>query len=182
MSKIGMRPIETGSVKVSVKNSTDLKLEKNGLVSEHVLPSVLEAVVEDSKLFIKLQENQERNKENKEAWGLHRALVSNKIKGIDTGFSSVIRMVGLAYKAVLQQDKLILSVGFSHKIEIPLEKDIAIEIDKTGQVISLKSNDKFRLGNFCSKIRSLKGRDPYKGTGIFVNNEVLIRKAGKSKS
>lgn len=181
MSKIGMRPISTGSVEVSVNGSL-LSFKKGNVSENYELPFNLEAVVDGDKVTIKLREDADKNKLNKELWGLHRALIANRIKGLGEGFTSVVRMVGLAYKAVVQGDKLVLSLGFSHKVEIPLEKGVELEIDKTAQILTIKSNDKFLLGNFCSKIRRLKGRDPYKATGIFVNNETLIRKAGKSKS
>lgn len=178
MSKIGMRPIKVSSAKVSV-NENLVQVASSSTHLSHELPEILKANFENGRLFLSLKDGVLFNKANKAVWGLHRALIASKIKGLEHGFESQIRMVGLAYKAVISGNKLIFSLGYSHKIELPLENDIKIEIDKTGQLLTLKSWDKEQLGLFCARIRAFKKPEPYKGTGVFVNNETIIRKAGK---
>lgn len=183
MSKIGMKPVLVNKAKVFIENSNLLKIEQGSHSLNHVLPNFLIAELEGNKLHIKIKEHFDLQKNSKALWGLHRALVANKIKGVEEGFVSQIRMVGLAYKTAVVGNNLVFSLGYSHKIELPLEKDIVVEIDKTGQLLTLKSFDKEKLGLYCAKIRQFRKPEPYKGTGIFVNNETIIRKVGKrSKS
>ena len=140
-----------------------------------------EVVVENSQIKVSLKDGAELNRENKCVWGLTRALIASELKGLEDGFTYTIRLVGLSCKAALVGEKVVFTLGYSHKIEVPLDKNISVEIDKNGQLMTLKSSDKFALGNYCSHIRSLRPPEPYKGTGIFVNDEKILRKAGKSK-
>jgi large subunit ribosomal protein L6 len=114
-------------------------------------------------------------------WGLHRALLANKITGADKKFEKELRIVGLGFKAVAAGSKLQFTLGYSHKIDFELPKEVSIEIDKTGQILMARSADKEVLGHVCSKIRSLRLPEPYKGTGIQYATEKIRRKVGKKK-
>jgi galactokinase/mevalonate kinase-like predicted kinase len=82
----------------------------------------------------------------------------------------------------LTDKKIILTLGYSHKIEKTLPVGIAIEIDKSGQKVKVKSFDKVLVGQFCSEVRALRAPEPYKGKGIKLQSEVIFRKtAGKGK-
>lgn len=181
MSKIGMRPISFKKSSIKVDGSS-VVISCSGKSISHELPVFLRAEVLDGKALKVTVDGEERNREVKTAWGLHRALLASKIVGLEDGFTSTVRIVGLGFKAVAQGSKLVLSLGYSHKIEMDLDPEVSIEIDKTGQLLTLRSSDKFRLGNYCAKIRSFRTPEPYKGTGIFVNDETINKKAGKSKS
>jgi large subunit ribosomal protein L6 len=109
-------------------------------------------------------------------------LLANKVKGVETGFEKKVRIIGLGYKAQLAGKKLNFSLGYSHKIEFPLPEGVEVNVDKTGQQLVFKAADKLLLGNVCDSIRSLRPPEPYKGTGILVGDEVIIRKAGKAKA
>ena len=89
---------------------------------------------------------------------------------------------GLGYKAVMSGKKIIFSLGYSHKMDFELPAGIAVTIDKSGQKLSLLSSNKELLGHVCSKIRSLRPPEPYKGTGIRLSTEKILLKAGKTKS
>jgi large subunit ribosomal protein L6 len=115
-------------------------------------------------------------------WGSHRALIANKVKGVETGFTQKITIVGLGFKAQQAGPKLTFTLGYTHKIDLNLPKDVTIEIDKTGQLLTLHSADKFKLGNMCDAISSLRPPEPYKGTGVIKEGTVIIRKAGKTKA
>ncbi len=73
-------------------------------------------------------------------------------------------------------------MGYTHKIDFEFPKGVSLEIDKTGQKLTFRSSDKALLGHVCSKIRSLRKPEPYKGTGVRYADEVIIRKAGKTKA
>lgn len=178
MSKIGRKAIDTGNTQVTIK---DREVHYKGKKSEgvHVLPDLLNAELNEKKLFIKAAR---KTSDSNMLWGLHRALLANKIKGADSGFERQIRIVGLGFKAVPAGKNLQFSLGFSHKLDFELPTEVTVEIDKTGQLLTFKSADKPLLGLVCSKVRALRLPEPYKGTGIQYANEIIRRKAGKAKS
>jgi large subunit ribosomal protein L6 len=104
-----------------------------------------------------------------------------KIKGVENGFEQGMKIVGLGFKAQLSGKKLIFTLGYTHKIDFDLPEGISVEVDKTGQILTFKSHDKFLLGDVCDRVRSFRKPEPYKGTGVMKNNEVIARKAGKTK-
>lgn len=178
MSKIGRRPIQLGDVQVQVQNG-EVHYKGKKTSGVYKLPKELTAQVEGKSLKINAST---LTNDSKRLWGLHRALLANELKGADQGFEKQVRIVGLGYKAVSTAGKLQFSLGFSHKIDFEMPKEITVEIDKSGQLLTLRSADKVLLGLICSKIRSLKAPEPYKGTGVQYVGEVILRKAGKAKS
>ena len=109
-------------------------------------------------------------------------LLANAIHGVDKGFEKQLKIIGLGYKAVLSGKKIVLSLGFSHKIDVVLPEHVSLDIDKTGQLLTFKSHDKALLGAVCDKVRSFRPPEPYKGTGIRYVGENVARKAGKTKA
>lgn len=178
MSKIGRKPIAIESAKIAI-NGTDITIQGAKAQVSHNLPAELVAVVDGNSLKITVKEN---TRHNRMLWGLHRALLANKVQGVEKGFTQVMRIVGLGYKAQLTGRKLTFSLGYSHKKEVELPAGVEVELDKTGQSLTFKSTDKFLLGNTCDAVRSLRPPEPYKGTGIMLDGERIIRKAGKTKS
>ncbi|HVX01129.1 MAG TPA: 50S ribosomal protein L6 [Candidatus Babeliaceae bacterium] len=178
MSKIGRRPIDLGNVRIEIKGQ-EIHYTGKKATGVHILPPELKAVLEGNQLkLIAVEINPKTN----QLWGLNRALLFNKIKGADQGLDKQLRIVGLGYKAVANGNILQLSLGFSHKIDYELPKEVAVEIDKTGQLLTFRSSDKKLLGDVCSRIREFRPPEPYKGTGIQYVGEVILRKAGKAKS
>jgi large subunit ribosomal protein L6 len=180
MSKIGRRPIQLGDVKVDVKGSqVHYKGRLNSGVYE--LPDELVLVVDGN--AVKLEPAQKKqSRDFNRIWGLHRALLANAITGAHEGFTKDIVITGLGYKAALAGSKVTFTLGYSHKIDFALPKGVTMEVDKTGQRLQLKSFDKQMLGQVCSHIKSLRKTEPYKGTGIKLSTDVVLRKAGKTKS
>lgn len=178
MSKIGRRPIALGSVKVEVKGQ---EVSYNGKHAKgiHVLPEILKATVENNLLTVKAVE---KTGDTNRLWGLHRALIANKVAGAETGFTKQITIVGLGFKAVKKGDGLEFSLGYSHKIDFSLPKGLTVDIDKTGQQLTVWANDKELVGHISSKIRALRPPEPYKGTGIHYTGVPIRRKAGKAKA
>ena len=178
MSKIGRRPIALGSVTVSIDGQKIVYKGKK-VSGEYELPEALVARVENGQLFL---EAREKDRSFNQEWGLHRALLFNKIRGADVDFEKQLRIVGLGFKAAIAGKKMQLSLGFSHKIDFNLPEGVTVDIDKTGQILTFKSPDKELLGHVCSQIRAYREPEPYKGTGIRYSDETIIRKAGKAKS
>ncbi len=182
MSKIGRKPIDITGVQVEIKGQ---EIHYKGPRSSgiHLLPEVLTAQVQDNTLILTAHKEGkiDRARELNSMWGLHRALLANEIAGARAEFEKKVEIIGLGYKAVKSGTKLVFSLGYSHKIDFAFPKDVAIDIDKTGQKLTLKSFDKQLLGQVCSTICSLRLPEPYKGTGIKLESEVIKRKAGKTK-
>lgn len=178
MSKIGRKPIAIESAKIAI-NGGELTIKGPMAQVAHMLPDELVAIVDGNSLKITIKEN---TRQSRMLWGLHRALLANKVQGVEKGFTQVMRIVGLGYKAQLTGRKLTFSLGYSHKKEVELPAGVEVELDKTGQSLTFKATDKFLLGNTCDAVRSLRPPEPYKGTGIMLDGERIIRKAGKTKS
>jgi large subunit ribosomal protein L6 len=115
--------------------------------------------------------------------GLYRSLVSNMVKGVTTGYTRKLELVGVGFKATNQGNLLDLSLGYSHNIvfEVPKEIKVATATEK-GQnpTITLESIDKQLVGQVAAKLRSLRKPEPYKGKGVKYSEEVVRRKAGKA--
>ena len=106
-------------------------------------------------------------------------LLANELEGSEKGFSQKILISGLGYKGILKGKKITFSLGYSHKIDFDIPEGISVEIDKTGQKITVSGVDKQKVGFVCSQIRALRPVEPYKGRGIKLENEVVHRKGGK---
>lgn len=178
MSKVGRMPIAFSSAKISVTGSKVL-IDGGKVKFEHELPETVKIAIEGGVVRLSITED---TRANRMLWGLHRALLANKIKGVEKGFEQKLIIVGLGFKAIQAGSKLNFSLGYTHKIDYELPAGVTAEIDKSGQIIVLKSADKFVLGNAADTIRSFRPPEPYKGTGIMREGEVIHRKAGKTKS
>lgn len=181
MSKIGRRPIAIGSVSVDIKgNEIHFKGKNNSGV--YVLPKELRAELNEGELRIKLADGVKQSRDINRIWGMHRALLSNEIRGADVGFDKEVQITGLGYKAAISGNKVTFSLGYSHKIDFELPKEVSLKIDKTGQKLTFSSFDRQKLGQVCGLVKALRKTEPYKGTGIKLATDTIIRKAGKTKA
>lgn len=178
MSKIGRRPIALQDVKVEIKGN-ELHYTGKNASGVHIVPTDLNIVVADGALTLLAEK---ATRKVNEVWGLHRALLANKIYGAHTLFERQVKIVGLGYKATVQGSSIEFSLGYSHKITVTIPKEVTAEVDKTGQLITFKSYDKELVGKVAGDMRRLRPVEPYKGTGVFLTTDVVIRKAGKAKS
>ena len=179
MSKI-KKPIDIQGMEVSVSGQqVNFKGKKGSGV--FVVPQDFEVTLSDTKLFLKPRV-QTGSRDLKMMWGMNRALLENKIVGTQTPFEKKLQINGLGFKALAAGKKLEFSLGYSHKMHYELPQEVTVEIDKTGQLLTFRSIDKEMLGAVCDRIRSFRPPEPYKGTGIKLTTETIIRKAGKAKS
>lgn len=178
MSKIGRMPINCTDVKVDIKGN-DVHFAGKFLTGTYTVPAPLTVELKEDKLFVK---SADMSRKAKCLWGLHRALLASRIGGSQKPFERQVQIIGLGFKAIPKGTTVEFSLGYSHKINFELPKGVSIEVDKTGQNITLKSSDKELLGQVCGQFRLLRPVEPYKGTGIKVDTDVVIRKAGKTKA
>jgi large subunit ribosomal protein L6 len=120
----------------------------------------------------------------KRMWGCSSTLLSNAATGVHEGFYAIVRLVGVGYKASLNEDKtcLLLKVGFSHIVQVPVPKDILqVEILGPGTKISLLGIDKQKLMEFAHALRAIRKPNVYSGKGIYVDDEQVKLKAKSKK-
>lgn len=111
--------------------------------------------------------------------GLARKLLANMVHGVSTGFSRVLEITGVGYRAEAKGKSLQLSLGYSHQIDFPLPEGITANVDKQ-TVVTLEGADRQLLGQTAAAVRALRPVEPYKGKGIKYAGEVIRRKAGKA--
>ena len=180
MSKVGRKPIACGSLKIAVDGQKILYSD-----SSYVLPLELKAEVIGAELFVKPNDTATqgmRQREVNRVWGLHRALLANNIKGLQKEFTIDLRIVGLGYKAVVAGKKITFNLGYSHPKYFDLPENVSLKTDKSGQLLTVSSQDKMAAGLVASEIIQLRKPEPYKGTGIQIVGQEIARKAGKTKS
>jgi len=185
MSKIGRKPISIVGLNVDIKEQ-NIHYKGANASGVHHVPAELNVTTQDNKLYISIKAKDDMSQKELSSanrlWGLHRALLANELGGAVREFEKVIEINGLGYKAALAGKKMIFTLGYSHKIEKDIPVGIAVDIDKSGQKVTVRSSDKLLAGQFCSEIKALRLPEPYKGKGIKLQNEVIIRKtAGKGK-
>ncbi len=110
-------------------------------------------------------------------WGTYAAHARNMIKGVTEGFTKVLEIEGVGYKAEVKGAQIVLNVGFSHPVPLDIPAGITVTVEKT--VVTLVSADKDLLGQFAANIRKVRKPEPYKGKGIRYRGEYIIRKQGK---
>lgn len=115
--------------------------------------------------------------EAKALWGTYAAHIRNMIKGVTEGFTKILDIEGVGYRAEVKGTTLNLTVGFSHPVHLAIPEGITALVEKTA--ITLSGADKDLLGQFAANVRKVKKPEPYKGKGIRYRGEFIIRKQGK---
>lgn len=172
MSRIGKQPINIPEG-VEIKIDKDLILVK-GKKGELTQKLMSEVEIKDKTIILK---ESQKTKESSALWGTFRALIANMVEGVSKGFEKKLIIEGVGYRAALNGNKLVLSLGYSHPIEIQAPKGIEFKIEKNAIIIS--GPDKQLVGQIAADIRIQRKPEPYKGKGIRYEGEIIRRKAGK---
>jgi large subunit ribosomal protein L6 len=165
-------------VKVAVTGNTVHVEGKRGKL-DWTLHALIKAEVEGSS--VKLSPVQPGS-QSKSLHGLSRKLVLNMIEGVSKGFQKKLVIEGVGFRSQIAGAKLTMTLGFSHPVVFPIPADVKIVAadPKLPNVLTIEGNDKQRVGQIAAQIRAIKKPEPYKGTGIRYENEVIKRKAGKA--
>jgi large subunit ribosomal protein L6 len=175
MSKIGKLPVEIKSgVEVSITPSEIVVKGPKGELSLN-LPSIVEVSQNEGKIEVKVKD---QSKQSFSVWGTVRKLISNMVIGVTDGFKKQLELVGTGYRAEVQGETLVLSVGYSHPVKIQAPKGVTFKVEKS--VITVDGIDRQVVGQVAAKIREVRKPEPYKGKGIKYTDEVIRRKAGKA--
>jgi large subunit ribosomal protein L6 len=110
-------------------------------------------------------------------WGTYASHVMNMIEGVTKGYEKKLEIEGVGYRGEVKGTKLVLALGFSHPVEVEIQKGIKVTIEKG--VFTIKGIDKDQLGQFAATVRGYRQPEPYKGKGIRYQGEYIIRKQGK---
>jgi len=162
-------------VEISVdENLVTVKGPKGSLTQR--IPEGISLVQEEEQLLVQRPSD---NKNDRAFHGLSRALVANMVEGVTNGFERRLELVGVGYRAQMQGKKLVISIGFSHPVEMDPPDGIEFEVPAPTR-ITVKGIDKQLVGNTAANIRAIRKPEPYKGKGIKYENEVIRRKAGKA--
>jgi large subunit ribosomal protein L6 len=183
MSRIGNLPVEIpAAVTVTVDNDNLVKVKGPlGELEQRVDKEIKVEINGNEIVFSRPSEE----KKHKSMHGLYRALINNMIVGVSKGYVIQQELVGIGFRADAKEQKLEMSLGFSHDIILELPPEVKVETKterRANPIITLKSADKQLIGHVAAKIRSLRPPEPYKGMGIKFVNEQLRRKAGKTAS
>ena len=120
------------------------------------------------------------DKNSKSQWGLTRSLIGNMVKGVSEGFSKILKVKGVGYRASVEAEVLQLQLGYSHDIKVGIPEDISVKCAKPTEIQIFGAN-KQRVGQFAAEIRALRKPEPYKGKGLSYEGEYIRRKEGKKK-
>ncbi|MEX0917212.1 MAG: 50S ribosomal protein L6 [Candidatus Paceibacterota bacterium] len=110
-------------------------------------------------------------------WGTYASHVKNMIDGVNTPFEKKLLIEGVGYRASLEGNVLVLAVGYSHQVRLPIPEGVNVTVEKN--LITVSGIDKEEVGEFTATIRAKKKPEPYKGKGIRYEGEVVRRKQGK---
>ena len=177
MSRIGRMPVAIPAgvtVTIAENNNVTVKGPKGTLVRD--LPVEMEIKEEDGHIVVTRPNDL---KKMKSLHGLTRTLIHNMIHGVTEGYEKKLEVNGVGYRAQKQGKKLILSLGYSHPVE--MEDPEVIETVLDGQnIIIVKGISKEKVGQYAAEIREKRRPEPYKGKGIKYADEVIRRKVGKT--
>ncbi len=176
MSRIGRMPIAIPAgvtVDIAESNKVTVKGPKGTL--ERVVPKEMESKVEGAEVVVSRPNDL---KKMKSLHGLTRTLINNMVVGVTSGYEKKLEINGVGYKAQKQGKKLVLSLGYSHPVE--MEDPAGLESVVEGNTITVKGIDKEKVGQYAAEIRDKRRPEPYKGKGIKYADEVIRRKVGKT--
>lgn len=177
MSRIGRNPIKVpASVKVSYADGIVTVTGPLGTLTQAIENSKINVAIEGDVVTVS---RVSEAKEVKAAHGLYRALIQNMVIGVEKGYSKNLIISGVGWKAVAQGNKVVLSLGFSHTVDVVPVDGIKVEIVSPTE-LCIKGIDKVKVGQFAADIKSLRKPEPYHGYGIRYKDETILRKEGKT--
>lgn len=176
MSRIGKQPIAlpTG-VTVTVEGNLVKVKGPKGQLERQVHPDMI-IEQEEGRLLVKRPSDSNLHKS---LHGLTRTLINNMVVGVTKGFEKGLELVGVGYRAQKQGSKVVISIGYSHPVEVDPPAGIELDVPAPTKII-VKGMDKEQVGAIAANIRSIREPEPYKGKGIKYEGEKIRRKAGKT--
>jgi large subunit ribosomal protein L6 len=178
MSRIGKRPVAMpAGVSANVEGQTLTVKGPKGTLSMKLLDDLVKYEVAEGEIRVTPLVDAQRNRA---AWGMQRTNVQNLVTGVTEGFSKVLEITGVGYRAQAQGKKLKLQLGFSHDVNYEVPEGVEVKTpDNT--TVEISGIDKQKVGQVAAEIRRWRKPEPYKGKGIKYRGEYIFRKEGKKK-
>ena len=177
MSRIGKKPVPLpGGVQASIADGVIEVKGPKGVLSMPLANDIVYAI-EGNEIRVNPANDTKRARS---FWGMQRTLVSNLVVGVSDGFTKVLEITGVGYRAALQGKNLQLALGYSHDVIYPIPAGITITVPKPTE-ITIVGNDSQQVGQVAAEIRSYRPPEPYKGKGVKYADEFIFRKEGKKK-
>jgi len=177
VSRIGKKPIQIPKgVDLMVENRTIIVKGPKGELS-WVYPDKINVSVNNGNIVVERVGN---SRVDKSLHGLTRSVIANMLTGVSQGYQKILEIVGIGYKAQVVGNKLVLTLGYSHPVEVQLPEGIKASVDAKQILLTLTGIDKHQLGQLAENLRVLRPPDSYKGKGIRYSGEHLKLKAGKT--
>ena len=177
MSRIGRMPVVIPAgveVKVADGNLITVKGPKGTLTQK--LEPTMTIKQEGTELHVSRPHDEE---ENRDRHGLTRALLHNMVVGVTEGYKKELDINGVGYRAAKDGKKLVLTIGYSHPVEVEEIDGITIDVPNPNHLV-VSGCDKQKVGQFAAELREKRPPEPYKGKGIKYTDEVIRRKVGKT--
>ena len=177
MSRIGKMPVAIpAGVEVSISESNLVTVKgPKGTLTQQMHPAM--TLKQEGAEILVSRPNDE--KENRALHGLTRALLHNMVVGVTEGYKKNLEINGVGYRAAKEGNKLVLTIGYSHPVEVAEIPGITIEVPQPNQIV-ISGCDKQMVGQFAAEVREKRPPEPYKGKGIKYVDEVIRRKVGKT--
>ncbi|MGE5529623.1 MAG: 50S ribosomal protein L6 [Patescibacteria group bacterium] len=176
MSRIGRKPIEIpAGVEVRIEGNTVAVKGPKGDLKQDFHPEMRVSLAE-GRILVERPSDERRHRS---LHGLTRTLIANMVEGVTKGFSKGLEIEGVGYRAAKSGNKLVLTVGYSHPVEIDPGPGIEFEVPAPARIL-VKGLDKQRVGEAAAEIRAVRKPEPYLGKGIRYEKERIRRKAGKT--
>ena len=178
MSRIGKKPVAMPSgVSASVEGQTLTVKGPKGTLSMQLLDDLVKYEIAEGEIRVTPQTDSQRARA---AWGMQRTNVQNLVTGVTEGFSKVLEITGVGYRAQAQGKNLKLQLGFSHDVNFAVPEGVEVKTpDNT--TVEISGIDKQKVGQVAAEIRRWRKPEPYKGKGIKYRGEYIFRKEGKKK-
>jgi len=176
MSRVGKEPIVLpDGVQVQLEDRHITVTGPKGELS-HEIPEQISLLQEEGQIRVERPTDQPQDRS---LHGLTRSLVANMVTGVTDGYTRILELVGVGYRAELKGQHLILNVGYSHPVLVKAPEGITFEIGQDGSIV-VSGIDKYMVGQVAANIRDVRPPEPYKGKGIRYRGEYVRRKAGKT--
>ena len=174
MSRVGKKPIDIPKGNTVSLKDGDLTVKgPKGEISRKFNPEI-EIVVSEEEISLNPKKS---DVFTNSLWGTYASHIKNMVEGVNKGFEKKLIIEGVGFKAEVKEKELVMNLGFSHPVTVPIPEGITATSEKGN--ISISGVDKELVGQFTAKIRSFKKPEPYKGKGIRYEGEIIRRKQGK---
>jgi large subunit ribosomal protein L6 len=172
-----MRPVVIPQgVKVTVEPTVFHVEGPKGRLSQEYRPDVTIAIKDGMAIV----ERKNDSKQSRAYHGLYRSLLDNMVTGVSQGYKRALAINGVGYRAEVQGNLLVLSIGYSTDVVAVIPEGLKVSVEQNGQKIVIEGIDFAKIGKFASEVRSLRSPEPYKGKGIRYEEETIRRKVGKT--